>query len=136
MRCGSYVDYYTKETVESFGIYDFLVCNTKRHESVFKWHNQCFYIPWGTDTSLFTDKYREPSDVLRFLTSVGMNPDRKGLDLTVKAFIDFTNENKAEVQLIIHSQSDVNEFLKERLSLVEHKMFQKLLNEQKIRGYY
>ena len=82
---------------------------------------------------MFTDKYREPSDVLRFLTSVGMNPDRKGLDLTVKAFIDFTNENKAEVQLIIHSQSDVNEFLKERLSLVEHKMFQKLLNEQKIR---
>ena len=133
VRCGSYVDYYTKKTVESFGIYDFLICNTKRHNSVFKWHKQCFYIPWGTDTSLFTGEFRKPSDVLRFFTSVGMSPDRKGLDLTVKAFIDLINGKIIDVELIIHSQLDVSEFLRERLSLIDYELYQRLVEGHKVR---
>ena len=133
LRCGSYIDYYTQKTVESFGIYDFLICNTKRHDSVFNWHKQCFYIPWGTDTSLFTEEFREPSDALRFLTSVGMNPDRKGLDLTVKAFIDVINDKEVAVELIIHSQLDVSAFLKERLSSIDYGVYQRLVEGKKIR---
>ncbi|EGR0107144.1 glycosyl transferase, partial [Vibrio vulnificus] len=34
IRSGAYIDYYTKETVSSFKFYDFLICNTKRHQSV------------------------------------------------------------------------------------------------------
>ena len=50
---GAYIDYYTRETVPFFLCYDFLICNTKRHYSVFEWHPQAFYVPWGTDTDLY-----------------------------------------------------------------------------------
>ena len=53
MECGcrtvAYIDYYTEATVDSFSIYDGLICNTQRHYSVFKKHPYCQYIPWGTD---------------------------------------------------------------------------------------
>lgn len=132
VRSGAYIDYYTKETVSSFKFYDFLICNTKRHESVFNWHQQCHYIPWGTDTSLFTGQLRTSCEKIRFFTSVGMNPDRKGLDLTVKSYIDFLGTENLEVQLIIHSQLDVTDFLLERLSPSEYLSFQKLIKSQKI----
>lgn len=132
VRSGSYIDYYTKETVKSFKFYDFLICNTKRHKSVFDWHEQCFYIPWGTDTSLFSGSGRVKSDLLRFFTSVGMNPDRKGLDLTVKAYIDFVGDKNIKSQLIIHSQLELSQFLKGRLSDFEYSKYLELVASNSI----
>lgn len=45
VKTGSYVDYYTEDTVRSFDVYDFLICNTRRHYSAFSWHEQASYIP-------------------------------------------------------------------------------------------
>ncbi|ENK2326846.1 glycosyltransferase [Vibrio vulnificus] len=132
IRSGAYIDYYTKETVSSFKFYDFLICNTKRHQSVFDWHEQCFFIPWGTDTSLFSGKERVESNILRFFTSVGMNPDRKGLDLTVKAYIDFIGDRDLQSKLIIHSQLDVSQFLKARLTESEYFKYSELVNSNDI----
>jgi len=55
---GTYVDYYKKESVPLFRAYDFLICNTKRHHSVFKDHPNAFYIR-GARTSTFSNPRRD-----------------------------------------------------------------------------
>lgn len=105
----AYVDYYTEETVPLFGAYDALLCNTKRHYSVFSWHPQCLYVPWGTDISVFTPRWKSPSEEERvFFHSAGMNPWRKGTDLVLSAFsqLDCTHTNPWK--LIIHTQKSLD----------------------------
>lgn len=103
---GAYIDYYTEETVPLFDAYDFVICNTKKHYSVFKNHSQAYYIPWGTDTDLFKSENKNLlyKDKIVFFHSAGYSPHRKGTDLVIKAF-DLL-ENKDKVHLIIHSQVD------------------------------
>lgn len=98
---GTYIDYYTKDTVDFFNIYDFVLCNTKRHYSIFKNHSNAIYLPWGTDVNKFPfdiKKYNRSKII--FFHSAGMNPYRKGTDLLITAF----NNIKGKAELIIHSQ--------------------------------
>ena len=105
VRTGAYIDYYTRETVPFFLCYDFLICNTKRHYSVFEWHPQAFYVPWGTDTDLY--KPDSPaavsSDRLTFFHSSGMSPVRKGTDFVLRAF----ERLSGKARLVIHSQVEL-----------------------------
>lgn len=106
---GAYVDYYTAETVPFFPLYDFLLCNTRRHSSVFTQHPQAVYIPWGTDCALFNDRAATSrSDTIRFFHSAGMGGVglRKGTDILVRAFQKVTGPAK----LIIHSQVSVETY--------------------------
>ena len=106
---GSYIDYYTSQTVPLFDVFDFLICNTKRHYSVFKWHPQVFYVPWGTNQNIFNrsqKKQTKLNDVV-FFHSSGMNPYRKGTDFLIKAFSQLNSEN---AKLIIHSQTNIFSF--------------------------
>ncbi|MBF0231957.1 MAG: glycosyltransferase [Desulfamplus sp.] len=107
---GAYIDYYKKDTVSLFGAYDFLICNTKRHHSVFKWHPQCFYVPWGTDTDVYLPKSinKNKNDKLFFFHSCGMNPKRKGTGLLLEAFKKVDRLNS---KLIIHTQVDLQSFV-------------------------
>ena len=103
---GAYVDYYTPETVPFFWLYDFLLCNTRRHYSVFKDHPRAFYIPWGTDLDVFRPRDRAGSgDSVTFFHSCGVSPLRKGSDLLVRAF----QYVKGNAKLIIHSQGSFSE---------------------------
>lgn len=99
-----YVDYYTSETLPLFKLYDVLLCNTQRHFSVFKHHPQAYYIPWGTNTSVFVpgSRWRKKQDEVIFFHSAGMGGtnDRKGTGVLLKAF----HKIKGPVRLIIHSQ--------------------------------
>lgn len=102
---GAYVDYYTRETVREFGVYDFLICNTRRHYSVFESHSCCFYVPWGTDPNIFKpaklDRLVHANEVT-FFHSAGMGGVnlRKGTDFLVEAFKNVT----MPARLVIHSQ--------------------------------
>ncbi|HEY1240621.1 MAG TPA: hypothetical protein VGF16_08690, partial [Bryobacteraceae bacterium] len=102
---GSYVDYYTEQTVPLFGCYDFLICNTRRHYSVFDWHPQSFYVPWGTEVNVFQPQTLEPVEPGKvvFFHSAGMNPVRKGTDLLIEAFAAVAGP----ARLVIHTQMDV-----------------------------
>jgi 1,2-diacylglycerol 3-alpha-glucosyltransferase len=103
---GAYIDYYTEDTVPFFGSYDFLICNTMRHYSVFKWHPNCVYVPWGTNLELFKPKtFDLLSDRLTFFHSCGFNPKRKGTDILLHAFSKMNKPGK----LIIHSQINLFE---------------------------
>lgn len=114
---GAYIDYYKKETVPLFGLYDFLICNTKRHHSVFDWHPQAFYIPWGTNTSLFKPMKKEINrDKLVFFHSAGMNPKRKGTDFILEAFDQVDHKLS---KLIIHSQVDLKSFFPKKAKLIK-----------------
>ena len=104
LKIGTYIDYYTPVTVPFFRIYDFLICHTKRHQSVFSWHPGAAYVPWGTDLKLFKPQRESAAGgPLRFFHSAGRSPERKGTDLLLKAFARVQGPAK----LIIHSQGDI-----------------------------
>lgn len=110
IKLGAYIDYYTEETVKEFEIYDFLICNTKRHYEVFKWHKNTYYIPWGTNLDIF--KYSEKnggSNQITFFHSSGMSA-RKGTDVLIRAFIE-GEFYKKNAKLIIHSQKSLDHIL-------------------------
>ena len=101
---GAYVDYYTRDTVPFFWLYDFLLCNTRRHYSVFKNHPQALSIPWGTDCTVFDGTYQPVSEAsLMFFHSCGGSYHRKGTDLLVRAF----QRVHGDARLVIHSQGSM-----------------------------
>jgi glycosyltransferase involved in cell wall biosynthesis len=123
IKTGGYVDYYTEQTIPLFGCYDFIICNTKRHYSVFDWHPQCFYVPWGTDISLFTPKSFRPVEegVVTFFHSAGMNPERKGTDLVIRAFSCLQS---SKARLVIHSQLNLKTIFPHLENLISNLEYQ------------
>lgn len=116
----AYVDYYKKVTMPLFAAYDFLICNTKRHYSAFSWHKGAIYIPWGTNVSLFEPLQPNWPQLVKkncvtFFHSAGMNPNRKGTDLVIKAFASVT-EN---VELLLHTQVNLREFFAEDREILD-----------------
>ena len=117
VKTGAYIDYYTKETVPFFGCYDFLICNTKRHYSVFKWHPQAFYVPWGTETDIFKPKSMSlvSENFVIFFHSAGWSPERKGSDLVLDAF----SRLSGPARLVIHSQAKLSKCFPEKAAFIE-----------------
>ena len=107
---GAYIDYYTEKTVKNYLAYDFLICNTKRHYDVFKWHPQCFYLPWCVDTELYKPIVKREKEI-SFFHSMGMS-DRKGTDILIKTFIKYKLGEKSK--LIIHTQKNISNILSEK----------------------
>ncbi len=104
VKIGGYIDYYKYDTVKRFDIYDFLICNTKRHYEVFSWHPQCFYIPWGTDTELFKPSLTKEVDKITFFHSQGYS-NRKGTASLINTFIKYKLYRLSN--LIIHTQNNL-----------------------------
>jgi 1,2-diacylglycerol 3-alpha-glucosyltransferase len=100
IKTAAYVDYYREDTIDFFAIYDLLICVTRRHFSVFSWHQGAKYIPWGIRPSIFTNAIctRE----FDFFHSCGNDPYRKGTDILVKSLIPLTN-----TRTLIHTQTDL-----------------------------
>jgi 1,2-diacylglycerol 3-alpha-glucosyltransferase len=108
---GAYVDYYTRDNVQEFFNYDFLICNTRRHHSVFSCHPRAIYVPWGTDPHLFKAVSLDRlvrGDSVTFFHSAGMGGVnlRKGTDLLVDAF----SRVRAPARLVIHSQAGIDHY--------------------------
>ena len=122
---GSYIDYYTEATLPLFNVFDFLICNTKRHSQLFSWHSQCFYIPWGTDLKLFSFSNNKSikNDEVVFFHSAGMSPYRKGTDLVLEAF----KRVKGSAKLVIHSQVDISKSMPDMKNIVDEMLCSKRL---------
>lgn len=108
---GAYVDYYTRETVGDFDVYDFLICNTDRHYSVFKGHPCCLHVPWGTDPNIFQPVNLDrlvQAEKVTFFHNAGMGGVnlRKGTDFLVEAFRNVT----MPARLVIHSQVGLDQY--------------------------
>lgn len=100
VKLGAYVDYYTEDTIKYYDLFDFLICNTKRHMQAMEKHKQKYYIEWGTDIDLYRPQYIQ-HDSLTFFHSAGMS-QRKGTDILVNAFIH--GKLYINSSLIIHTQ--------------------------------
>jgi 1,2-diacylglycerol 3-alpha-glucosyltransferase len=107
IKTGAYIDYYTETTIQLYAAYDFLLCNTKRHFSAFNWHDQAFYIPWGTTLGVFKPTTLDPvtDENVVFFHSAGMSPTRKGTGEAIEAFARVTGP----ARLIIHTQVPLRE---------------------------
>lgn len=121
---GAYVDYYTQDTFELFRLYDFLICNTKRHYHVFKKHPNCLFLPWGVDTNVFRPVEKRFGFPVRFLISAGWDGtyakhspwlDRRGAGLAMRAF----HRLKGEAALTVLSQVPLSECPSEWQELVK-----------------
>ncbi|WP_448563824.1 glycosyltransferase family 4 protein [Thalassotalea ganghwensis] len=102
----AYVDYYKEDTVEAFGIYDQIWCNTNRHYSVFEHFPQAKYIPWGTDVDTFipqTTSNNASSEVVTFFHSAGMSPLRKGTDILILATEELAKKS-TNFNVLLHTQ--------------------------------
>jgi 1,2-diacylglycerol 3-alpha-glucosyltransferase len=123
-----YVDYYKKNTIPLFSAYTALICNTKRHYSVFNWHKNSYYVPWGTDCSLFRplnlDFHLVNDRYVTFFHSSGLDPYRKGTDLVLLA----AEEINEPFKLIIHTQLDLSAHFDHKIQII----IDKLLNEGKL----
>ncbi len=115
----AYIDYYKKNTLPLFNGYSALICNTKRHHSVFEWHTNACYVPWGTNTELYKPSQEEfklnNPDFVSFFHSTGYAPIRKGTDILLKA----ANNISEAFHLIIHTQVDLIEKLPELKATIE-----------------
>lgn len=109
LKLGSYIDYYTEETIPFFDIYDFVICNTLRHKTAFHKHKQSYYIKWGTDVDLFHPIETKKEDKVTFFHSMGMSY-RKGTDSLIRCFIKSKIYKKS--RLIIHTQLPKSEVCK------------------------
>ena len=103
VKTSCYVDYYKENEIKLFNAYDGLICNSKRHYSVFESHRNSIYLPWGTDLNVFNNNNNSIKNELTFFHSCGMAPYRKGTDLIIEAFSDINLPFK----LIIHSQKNL-----------------------------
>jgi 1,2-diacylglycerol 3-alpha-glucosyltransferase len=108
---GAYVDYYTADTVPLFNLYDFLICNTKRHFGVFQNHNQVCYCPWGTNIKEFKPTASITTRPITFVISAGWDGeyanklpwmDRRGTGISIRAFQKIKSP---ECRLLIYSQA-------------------------------
>jgi 1,2-diacylglycerol 3-alpha-glucosyltransferase len=108
--CGAYVDYYTANTIPFYNLFDFLICNTKRHYSQFSTHPQCIYIPWGFEEGIFKPKTATINETISFLISAGWTGahartaswlDRRGCGLLLNIF----KKVKGDCRLLVFSQA-------------------------------
>ncbi len=108
VQIGSYIDYYKEDSVSTFKLYDYLICNTKRHYSVFSWHPNCYFVPWGTDINLYNkSRKRISNEEIVFFHSAGLST-RKGTSTLYKAFVQGDLYKRSK--LIIHTQQNVREY--------------------------
>jgi glycosyltransferase involved in cell wall biosynthesis len=109
----AYVDYYTADTVPLFHLYDGILCNTKRHYSVFKNFPEAHFVAWGSAINLFKPGPRWGSrqkDVIFFHSAgLGGPNDRKGTGKLIEAFCQVNGP----ARLIIHSQIALQDFPKD-----------------------
>jgi 1,2-diacylglycerol 3-alpha-glucosyltransferase len=110
---GAYVDYYTADTIPFFSLYDFLICNTKRHLSAFSWHKQALYCPWGTDVEMFKPMAQDERP-LTFIISSGWDGayakgaswmDRRGAGMALRSF----TKVKGDCKFIVLSQVPISD---------------------------
>ncbi|MGA2796340.1 MAG: glycosyltransferase [Thermoguttaceae bacterium] len=103
---GAYVDYYTQNTVSFFDLFDFLICNTRRHYGVFRDHPQCIYVPWGTQTDVYKPQTPRAKRPLTFLINAGWCGsqskgaawmDRRGAGPAMRAFRSVTGDCRLAV---------------------------------------
>lgn len=105
IKFGAYIDYYTEEMLGYYDIYDFIICNTKRHYEAFE-NNEVekHYVKWGTDVDVYNTNNNGKHEKIVFFHSMGMS-NRKGTELLVKAFIKGKLYENSE--LLIHAQKSL-----------------------------
>lgn len=108
LKLGAYVDYYTEKTLNWFRLYDFLICNTRRHMQAMENHPQKFYMQWGTDITVYTPQ-NEKHEQITFFHSVGMST-RKGTDILLEAYIDAKLYETSK--LVVHTQIPISKACK------------------------
>lgn len=133
VKAVAYVDYYTEETIPLFRYYDALLCNTRRHYEAFSWHPRAWYIPWGTDCSLFHPPPGWPklvgNSVPVFFHSAGCSPGRKGTLAALHAF----HQSGVPTRLVVHTQVDQHDAADlNRLSGIDRDMVRDMLSQGRL----
>lgn len=122
----AYIDYYTRDNVSTFRIYDQLWCNTNRHFEAFRWHCGARYIPWGTNTNVF--KCTSENRPFMFFHSAGMNPSRKGADIFIRSLYECRSLMVEKGQkALVHTQVALKSFFPDLIQQISELQESKVL---------
>lgn len=111
----SYVDFFTKESIPRFKIYNALICSSLRTYNAFKYLGNAIYVPWGVDLSWF--KPVEGRYKYNFFHNAGWAGTgvRKGTIEVLKAFRELMQQCRGSAgypnfSLLVHTQKSVSSY--------------------------
>jgi 1,2-diacylglycerol 3-alpha-glucosyltransferase len=103
----TYLDYYKDDWRMNMGLYDAVLCSTKRTYQLVKDACHAHYIGWGVDTDLFRPPVKEPEYTFFHNAGwLGINY-RKMTPATIAAF-DAVSKVKPDLSLFVHSQTGLD----------------------------
>lgn len=108
VKTGGFMVVFSEDEIPLHGCFDFLTCNSHHYHDLLRWHPQAWFIPWGTELSVFRPQQYAPvrPGCVTFFHSAGMNPRRKGTDQLIRAF-----RRVDGARLVIHSQVELKPHL-------------------------
>jgi glycosyltransferase involved in cell wall biosynthesis len=115
----TYLDYYKDDWCVNMGLYDAVLCSTKRTYHLVKDVCRAHYIKWGVDTDLFRPPVKEPEYTFFHNAGwLGINY-RKMTPATIAAF-DAISKVKPDLSLFVHSQVGLDMLPPVVVDIVKH----------------
>jgi 1,2-diacylglycerol 3-alpha-glucosyltransferase len=103
----TYLDYYKDEWKNYMGLYDAVLCSTKRTYQLVKEACHAHYIGWGVDTDLFRPPGEKPE--YTFFHNAGwLGINFRKMTPAVIAAFDAISKVMPDINLFVHSQADVH----------------------------
>lgn len=102
----TYLDYYRDDWRANMGLYDAVLCSTKRTYGLVKDLCRAHYIGWGVDTNLFCPPLKEPA--YTFFHNAGWlgTNYRKMTPAAIAAF-DAVSKVRPDLSLFVHAQVEL-----------------------------
>jgi glycosyltransferase involved in cell wall biosynthesis len=99
----TYLDYYKDDWQANMGLYDAVLCSTRRTYNLVKEACRAYYIGWGVDTDLFRPPDREPP--YTFFHNAGwLGINYRKMTPAVIATFDALSKIRPDWSLFVHSQ--------------------------------
>lgn len=115
----TYLDYYKDDWKPFIGMYDAVLCSTKRTYDLVK--DQCYahYIGWGVDTNLFRPHDHDAGKYTFFHNAgwLGINY-RKMTPAVILAF-DALSKNNPDITLFVHAQAGLDKLPPEIVHIIQ-----------------
>jgi len=114
IKIASYVDFFTKENIPKFKVYDALLCSSIRTYNAFSYLQNAYYTPWGVDLNWFKPSERPEFSFFHNAGWAGTGM-RKGTIETLRAFRELMQQYKGHAgypnfSLLVHTQKSISSY--------------------------
>jgi glycosyltransferase involved in cell wall biosynthesis len=115
----TYLDYYEKSWDAFMGLYDAVLCSTKRTFDLVKKHGNAHYIGWSIDTDLFKPHGNGQSKYTFFHNAGWLGTNYRKMTPAVIVAFEAISRHMPGVSLLVHAQCGVEKLPTEVVQIVE-----------------